>query len=59
MMNDKAKGVLVRGIDTNQIDKIKLFNSNNIIDGTILNFKQNTVVIGKQLAIELGVVVGG
>ena len=58
MMNDKAKGVLVRGIDTNQIDKIKLFNSNNIIDGTILNFKQNTVVIGKQLAIELGVVVG-
>ena len=57
-MNDKAKGVLVRGIDTNQIDKIKLFNSNNIIDGTILNFKQNTVVIGKQLAIELGVVVG-
>ena len=58
MMNDKAKGVLVRGIDTNQIDEIKLFNNNNIIDGTILNFKQNTVVIGKQLAIELGVVVG-
>ena len=58
MMNDKAKGVLVRGIDTNQIDEIKLFNNNNIIDGTILNFKQNTVVIGKQLAIELVVVVG-
>ena len=58
MMNDKAKGVLGRGIDTNQIDEIKLFNNNNIIDGTILNFKQNTVVIGKQLAIELGVVVG-
>ena len=58
MMNDKAKGVLVRGIDTNQIEEIKLFNNNNIIDGTILNFKQNTVVIGKQLAIELGVVVG-
>ena len=58
MMNDKAKGVLVRGIDTNQIDEIKLFNNNNIIDGTILNFKQNTVIIGKQLAIELGVVVG-
>ena len=35
MMNDKAKGVLVRGIDTNQIDEIKLFNNNNIIDGTI------------------------
>ena len=58
MMNDKAKGVLVRGIDTKQIDEIKLFNINNIIDGTILNFKQNTVIIGKQLAIELGVVVG-
>ena len=31
MMNDKAKGVLVRGIDTDQIDEIKLFN-NNILD---------------------------
>ena len=39
MMNDKAKGVLVRGIDTNQIDEIELFNSNNIIDGTISNFE--------------------
>tara|TARA_A100001011_G_scaffold311164_1_gene328113 strand:- start:101 stop:1336 length:1236 start_codon:yes stop_codon:yes gene_type:complete len=58
MMNDTAKGVFVRGIDTNQINEIKLFNNNNIIDGTISNFKKNTVVIGKQLAIELGVVVG-
>ena len=58
MMNDTAKGVFVRGIDTNQINEIKLFNHNNIIDGTISNFQKDTVVIGKQLAIELGVVVG-
>ena len=58
MMNDTAKGVFVRGIDTDQIDDIRLFNNNNIIDGKILNFKKDTVVIGKQLAIELGVVVG-
>ena len=58
MMNDTAKGVFVRGIDTDQIDDIKLFNNDNIIDGKISNFKNDTVVIGKQLAIELGVVVG-
>ena len=32
MMNDTAKGVLVRGINKNQIEKINLF-KNNIIDG--------------------------
>ena len=57
MMNDTAKGVLIRGIDTDQIDEIDLFNR-NIIDGKISNFQNGTVVIGKQLAIELGVVVG-
>ena len=58
MMNDTAKGVFVRGIDTDEIGKINLFNNENIIDGKISDFKKDTVVIGKQLAIELGVVVG-
>ena len=58
MMNDTAKGIFVRGIDTDQIDDIKLFNDDNIIDGNISNFQNNTVIIGKQLAIELGVIVG-
>ncbi len=57
MMSDSAKGVLIRGIDKNKIQEIDLF-KNKIIDGKISNFTKGTIVIGKQLAIELGVVVG-
>ena len=32
--------------------------NNNIIDGNISNFENGTTIIGKQLAIDLGVVVG-
>ena len=54
---DNAKGTLVRGIDPKKINSIN-FLKENIIDGELTNFKNGTVIIGKYLAIELGVVVG-
>ena len=54
---DNAKGTLVRGIDPKKINSIN-FLRENIIDGELTNFKNGTVIIGKYLAIELGVVVG-
>ncbi len=55
--SNAAKGVLVRGINKNQIKELDLF-QNNIIDGEISNFNNGRIIIGKHLAIELGVVVG-
>ena len=55
--SNTAKGVLVRGINKNQIKELDLF-QNNIIDGEISNFNNGRIIIGKHLAIELGVVVG-
>ena len=57
MMGDTAKGILIRGVDKSRINELDIF-KNKIIDGKISDFKSNTIVIGKQLAIELGVVVG-
>ena len=57
MMSDSAKGVIIRGIDPDKIEKIDFFKK-NIIDGKLSNFVDGTIVLGKQLAIELGVVVG-
>ena len=57
MMSDSAKGVLIRGIESDQIEKIDFFKK-NIIDGELSNFVNGTLIMGKQLAIELGVVVG-
>ncbi len=57
MMNDSAKGVLIRGFDSKKIQEINFFN-NNLIDGEITDFNEGTIIIGKHLAIELGVVVG-
>ena len=55
--SNTAKGVLVRGINKNQIKELDLFKK-NIIDGEISNFNNGKIIIGKHLAIELGVVVG-
>ena len=55
--SNTAKGVLVRGINKNQIKELDLFQK-NIIDGKISNFNNGKIIIGKHLAIELGVVVG-
>jgi len=57
MMSDSAKGVLIRGIDSDKIEEIDFFKK-NIIDGELSNFVNGTIILGKQLAIELGVVVG-
>ena len=57
MMQDTAKGVLIRGIDSNNINQLDFFQK-NIIDGDLNNFTDGTIILGKQLAIELGIVVG-
>ncbi len=54
---DNAKGTFIRGIDPKKFNSID-FLRENIIDGDLTNFKNGTVIIGKYLAIELGVVVG-
>ena len=54
---NNAKGILVRGIDTKDIDSIDFFKK-NLIDGKIGDFENGSIIIGKYLAIELGVVVG-
>tara|TARA_Y100000590_G_scaffold343614_1_gene392643 strand:- start:3299 stop:4531 length:1233 start_codon:yes stop_codon:yes gene_type:complete len=55
--NDLAKGVVIRGIDKNEIQNIDFFKK-NIIDGDLEDFGNGKIIIGKQLAIELDVVVG-
>ena len=57
MMQDTAKGVLIRGIDSNNFNQLDFFQK-NIIDGDLNNFTDGTIILGKQLAIELGIVVG-
>ncbi len=57
MMNESAKGVLIRGLDSEKINEMNFFNK-NLIDGNLSNFNEGTIVIGKHLAIELGLVVG-
>ena len=54
---NNAKGILVRGIDTKDIDGID-FLKKNLIDGKTDDFEIGSIIIGKYLAIELGVVVG-
>ena len=57
MMNNSVKGVLIRGIDSQKINEIDFFKK-NIIDGKLSDFTSSTIIIGKHLAFELGVVVG-
>ena len=53
MRNDSAKGVLIRGIDSEKIEEIDFFKK-NIIDGELSRFVDGTIILGKHLAIELG-----
>ena len=57
MIDNSAKGVLIRGIEPTKINKLDFFKK-NIIDGSIRDFSDGTIILGKYLAIELGVVVG-
>ena len=50
-------GVLVRSYEQNDINNISLI-KNGIIDGSLKEFKANTILIGKELAISLNLIVG-
>ena len=50
-------GVLIRSYLKDEIDKIDLI-KNGIIDGSLVEFKKDTISIGKELAISLGLLVG-
>ena len=54
---ENTTGIVVRSYMKNEIDKIELI-KNGIIDGSLKEFKKNTVSIGKELAISLGLIVG-
>ncbi len=57
LTNNTAKGILIRGLESDEVYKLE-FLKKNIIDGKLSNFNSGKIIIGKQLAIELGVVVG-
>ena len=54
---ENTTGVLVRSYLQNDIYKIDLIKK-GIIDGSLDNFNRNTISIGKELAISLGLIVG-
>ena len=56
MKNDLVKGVFVKGVNNNK-ENFK-FIKNYLIDGSFKNFNQGKIILGKQLAMNLGVVVG-
>ena len=57
LIKNVAKGILIRGIDREELDKLEFFKK-NIVDGKLSNFGNGKIILGKQLAIELDVVVG-
>ncbi len=54
---ENTSGILVRSYSQDGIDKIDLIRE-GIIDGSLKSFKKDTVSIGKELAISLGLIVG-
>jgi lipoprotein-releasing system permease protein len=56
MVNDLAKGILIKGTAKNKKDNS--FLTKNLLDGNINDFNKNTIIIGKELAKSLSVVVG-
>ena len=57
MSKNDTQGILVRGYskdDINQMETLK----KNIIDGSLKKFEMNTISIGKDLAISLGIIAG-
>jgi len=57
IIRENTTGVLVRSYLQNDIYKIDLIKK-GIIDGSLDNFNRNTIAIGKELAISLGLIVG-
>ena len=54
---ENTTGILVRSYFQDDIDKIDLI-KNGIVDGFLNSFNKNTISIGKELAISLGLVAG-
>ena len=57
MNNELVKGIFVKGIEDKNINNFE-FIEKNLIDGDLTNFKEGRIILGKELAIDLGVVVG-
>ena len=57
MNNELVKGIFVKGIEDKNINNFE-FIEKNLIDGDLTNFKEGKIILGKELAINLGVVVG-
>ena len=55
--NDLAKGIMIKGLEENKSYNYE-FLKDNIIDGSYKNFNKGSIILGKELAISLGVVVG-
>ena len=54
---ENTTGILVRSYLQNDIKKINLI-KNGIVDGSLNSFNKNTISIGKELAISMGLIVG-
>ena len=54
---ENTTGILVRSYKKDQINKIELI-QNGIVDGDLESFNENTISIGKELAISLNLIVG-
>ena len=54
---ENSTGILVRSYQKDDINKIDLI-KNGIIDGNLESFSENTISIGKELAISLNLIVG-
>jgi len=57
VLNEVIKGVLIKGVDIDELGKND-FLKNNVIDGKIKNFKNGSIIIGKELAFGLDIKVG-
>ncbi len=54
---DSTRGILVRAYKNDEISQINLI-KDGVIDGSINEFKKNTIAIGKELAISMDLIVG-
>jgi len=54
---DNTRGILVRSYTNDEINEISLI-KNGVIDGSINEFKENTIAIGKELAISMDLIAG-
>ena len=55
--NDNAKGIIVKGVDSNNIESLS-FLEKNISKGDLNQFNTNTAFIGAELAFNLGLKIG-